>query len=70
MLQGFYDRDVSVVQADIFSNQGNAYLLLWMLPIVNHGDPVIKIRCRAWDMETFAGCIGKLLVLHSKNDFI
>ena len=34
------------------------------------GNPVIKIRCWAWDMETFAGCIGKLLVLHGKNDFI
>ncbi|SCH06300.1 Uncharacterised protein [uncultured Clostridium sp.] len=70
VLQGLHHTDVSVMQLDIFSNDGNMNLGSRMAKSFHHRSPVRQIRFRTGKVQTFAGHLRQMLLLHSQRSLV
>ena len=70
MFQCLYNRNVSVVKLNVFSNQCNRNFRRRVAKLIHHLGPVGQIRFRARQMKTFAGYLGKMFLFHGKGCFI
>ena len=70
VLQCFHHTDVSVMQRDIFSDQGNGHFAGGMLQGVYHIFPVFHIRLRAVQLQALAGNLGQVLLFHGQRCLI
>ena len=70
VLQGFHHADIGVVELDIFSDQGNGNLSVGMLQVIDHFCPVLQVRIRAGQVQTFTYHACQIFLFHGQRSFI
>ena len=70
MLQCFHHTDIGIMKGHIFANQSNFYFMFWILPGLNHLNPVAKIRLRTIHIQAVAHNICQLFFFHGKRQLI
>ena len=70
VLEGFNNRNVSVVKLCIFSNKCNLYFMLKRVESVDHFLPVSKIWLWTIKIQTLAGYLSQMLFFHCKRSLV
>lgn len=67
VFQGFHDTDVGVVEGGVFSHQSHGHLVGGVSQILRHGDPVRKIRGRAFQLQALRSDMSKKSTVFPKK---